>query len=286
MFKTIKNSQILRWPLLAVSRLLLIPIKRGPALLRRAAYDIMPGPYIIAGNREHFVVSTTDKVIGRELFLHGQFDFEKLERALLILDKEGIQKPRHLIDVGANIGSILIPAIKRGHFESATAIEPHPENFKLLKTNIALNEISNSVSLFNMAAGNQNNTYLYLCESDTNSGNHTIGKHGIKVLSTRLDDLKIPLNNSLLWMDIEGYEGYALDGAAKILSAGTPIVTEFNYSYLKKSHCLELFFNHLKNKKIFDLKNKMEESETSINKLIEQYKNQDDFTDILAITSL
>lgn len=110
----IRNSQVLRRPLLAASRALFLLLKSGPALLRRAVYDAMPVPYLVTGRPEHFVVATADKVIGRELFLHGEFDFAKLQTALAIIEREGLPRPQHLIDVGANIGTIVIPALARG----------------------------------------------------------------------------------------------------------------------------------------------------------------------------
>src|SRR5699024_10081937 len=134
---SIRNSKALRRPLLTVSKLLLTPLRSGVALLRRAAYDAMPVPYLVTGHPEQFVVSTTDKVIGRELFLHGEFDFVKLQTALAILLREGWPTPVHLIDVGANIGTITIPAINRGLMQTATAIEPHPGNLRLLRANLA-----------------------------------------------------------------------------------------------------------------------------------------------------
>ena len=135
----LRNSRLLRRPLLAASKTLFSLLRGGPPLLRRAAYDAMPVPYLVTGHPEHFVVSTADKVIGREVFLHGEFDFAKLQTALAILAREGHPAPTHLIDVGANIGTITIPALKRGLIQTATAIEPHPHNLRLLRTNIALN---------------------------------------------------------------------------------------------------------------------------------------------------
>ena len=42
---SIRNSEMLRRPLLAASRILFSLLKIGPALLRRAVYDAMPVPY-------------------------------------------------------------------------------------------------------------------------------------------------------------------------------------------------------------------------------------------------
>ena len=177
----IRNSKLLRFPLLAVSRFLLSILKTGPRILRRAAYDAMPVPYLVAGDIEHFVVSTTDKVIGRNLFLGGEFDFHKFQTTLAIIRREGLPDPQHLIDVGANIGTIVIPALTRKLVQSATAIEPHPMNIRLLRTNLALNGLYDNVSVLSHAVGVESKTTLFLQESSTNSGNHSIGTSGISI---------------------------------------------------------------------------------------------------------
>ena len=278
----IRDSGMLRQPLLTASRLLLTLLERGPGLLRRAMYDAMPVPYLVTGHPEKFVVSTTDKVIGRELFLHGEFDFEKLRSALAIMAREGCSSPSHLIDVGANIGSITIPALKRGLMQTATAIEPHPGNLRLLRANIALNGLENHVSVLAQAVGNCD-AVLHLYESATNSGNHSIGNEGIPVLSSRLDDLPLPTAQSLLWMDIEGYEGHALLGAARLLVAGVPVVCEFNAAYLGQAGGMDGLVQSLANRAIFDLKQGEHALETTLEDLMTQYPGGSEFTDILAI---
>lgn len=254
MLDRLRNSGTLRSPLLAAARYLLSPLRGGQGLLRRAAYDAMPVPYLVTGHPEQFVVSTADKVIGRELFLHGEFDFPKLQTALAILAREGLPKPTHLIDVGANIGTITIPAIKRGLMQTATAIEPHPQNLRLLRANLALNGIEDCVTVLAQAVGDRADATLFLRESATNSGNHSIDAEGIPVSSTRLDAMQLPPPElSLLWMDIEGYEGHALTGAQSLLSAGVPLVSEFHPEFLRQSGGLEAFESALCGRRIYDL---------------------------------
>lgn len=278
----IRNSRHLRWPLIAVNKLLLSPLSYGPALLRRAAYDAVPTRYLVTGNREYFIVSTSDKVIGRELFLRGEFDFWKLQAAMAIMKKEGLPPPTHIIDVGANIGTIVIPALKRGLMQSATAIEPHPDNLRLLNANLALNSVSHLVEVHGVAVGIESGHMLKLEESATNSGNHSIGTKGISVPSIRLDDLKIPSRDALLWMDIEGYEGHALTGAVNLLSSGAPIVSEFNHSLLSRSNGLDLFRNAIAGRRIFDLNDPTQEEITE-EKLFSKYIHAAQYTDILAL---
>lgn len=278
----IRASTLLRAPLLAASRFLFSLLQTGPALLRRAAYDAMPVPYLVTGQPEKYVVSTADKVIGRELFLHGEFDFAKLQIALAIIEREGLPCPKHLIDVGANIGTIAIPALARGLMQSATAIEPHPQNLRLLRANIALNGLEDRVTVLAQAVGNRSGVTLLLHESATNSGNHSIGAAGIPVSSSKLDDLDLPSVPSLLWMDIEGYEGHALVGAERLLGTGTPAVCEFNPTYLEQSGGLELLQKATLDYEIFDLKFPNSTS-TSLDKINNKYRTLNEFTDILLI---
>lgn len=275
----LRNSEAMRWPLLAITRLLLMPLKCGPAVFRRVFYDAFPCTYLVTGRQEHFVIATQDKVIGKGLFLRGEFDFHKLETALAVLKREGRPKPAHLIDVGANVGSIVIPAITRGLVQGASAVEPHPDNLRLLRTNLALNQITDQVSVFNVAAGARSDSNLLLRECHGNSGNHAIGDAGISVAEMRLDDLAIPLENSLLWMDIEGYEGHALEGASRMLDAGMPVVSEFNPRFLDASGGSMAFETALGHRKLYDLGN--DAKETSFSELMMRYATSE--TDILAI---
>lgn len=279
----IRNSQELRRPLLAVSRALFSLLKTGPALLRRAAYDAMPVPYLVTGHPEHFVVATADKVIGRELFLRDEFDFAKLQTALAIIEREGLPRPQHLIDVGANIGTIVIPALARGLMQSATAIEPHPTNLRLLRANLALNGLSERVRVLAQAVGAESGASLFLTESLTNSGNHSIGRTGLPIPSSRLDDVECPSDGALLWMDIEGYEGHALRGAPNLLAAGIPVVCEYNTGYLENSGGMNWFREALAGRRIFDLKQGVPAVEITLDKLAVMYPAGSAFTDILAI---
>lgn len=278
----LRNSTLLRRPLLAASKGLFSLLRGGPPILRRAAYDAMPVPYLVAGHPEHFVVSTADKVIGREVFLHGEFDFAKLQTALAILAREGQPAPTHLIDVGANIGTITIPALKRGLLQTSTAIEPHPHNLRLLRANIALNGLEERVTVLAQAVGDRSGVTLHLHESATNSGNHSIGAEGIPVPSSRLDDLDLSSAPSLLWMDIEGYEGHALEGARRLLAFDTPIVCEFNPVFLRNSQGMKKFILALEGHQIHDLAGRNYES-TSIESLCRKLAGRSIHTDILAI---
>lgn len=216
------------------------PLTRN-VMFRKLMFDSMPqGSRLLAqtGN-EIFAVHVGDRAIGREIYIHGAFDLAKLEAVLRILG-EG----RHndlLIDVGANIGPICIPAVKRRLFKKAIAFEPDPRNFDLLNANIHLNHLGGSIDARNLALGDRDGAVVTLTLSEDNYGDHRVcvdsgtgtgslaSRKTISVQSETLDSqvrLASP-NNALLWMDTQGHEGFILKGAKALLESRIPLVLEF-----------------------------------------------------------
>lgn len=209
---------------------------------------------------ETFIVSARDTFIGELLFIQGQHDLDKLEKALGLLDK----RPKTLIDVGANIGPICIPAVARGYVESAVAIEPEPNNLRLLRANVALNGLENRVTIHATAAGMADGETLILDLCVDNLGDHRIhaegdaGREGISVSVWTLDTLCADAADPLIWMDTQGYEGFVLAGGARILGGKPPVVAEFWPYGLKRSGSFEAFCSALSHYEQFiDLKSEV-----------------------------
>ena len=69
------------------------------------------------------------------------------------MKSHGTTKPEILIDIGANIGPICIPAVKRNYVKQAIAIEPGPDNARLLRANVALNSLHDRIIVHECAVG-------------------------------------------------------------------------------------------------------------------------------------
>ena len=209
--------------------------------VRGAVFDSAPkNTFLISSvSNERFIVSSGDKVIGRSVFVNGEYDFDKVQKALAIL---GASRQNSLIvDVGANIGTICIPAVKRGLFEKAIAIEPEPYNFGILVSNININNIADKITTYNLALGGRDSKELLFELSGENYGDHRIkapvgdgiynedSRNCIKVKADTFDNIvgDIDPARTLIWMDTQGYEGYILSGAAMALKRQTPLVIEF-----------------------------------------------------------
>jgi FkbM family methyltransferase len=210
-------------------------------LVKKLVFDTTETQGFLAANtaQEAFIVSTRDSTIGRMVYAQGVKDAENVAQVIKLLG------PNHtkslLIDVGANIGTVCIPAVKRGLFKSAVAIEPEPFNYSILKANIQLNGLDQRISTFNIALGAKSGEELVFELSESNYGDHRVrrsnelGLHGetsrstIVVKSEPFDTICTELNknDAVIWMDTQGYEGYILSGAKKALASSIPLIVEF-----------------------------------------------------------
>lgn len=245
-------------------------------LIKRLVYDSWRGDYFISNGPEVFVVESKDRIVGRQLYQFGDFEIWKLQLALEICRNNG-HSVRFLIDAGANIGTTIIPALKRGWVDGGIAIEPHPDNIRLLRANSALNDVA--FSILQLAVGEES-ADAFLAESVTNSGAHKISSEGIRVRCEPLDEI-VPTTpkGAMLWMDIQGHEAKALAGATRLLSEGIPIVLEFDPALLEKADIVKMA-SHLRGRRIFDLATGYECP--ALDKLAATL-NDGKFTDIVAI---
>ena len=164
---------------------------------------------------EKYIVNSNDKGIGRSLYINGSFEFDIFLHTLEILKNK--IKTETLVDIGANIGSICIPAVKRGIFKNCLAIEPEPYNFDLLTKNIFINGLSDKIQTFNVALGQFNNEKIKFELSENNYGDHRIksnlteknyyNEDKRKIIDIEIKRLDAVIKDfdpkeTLLWMDV------------------------------------------------------------------------------------
>ncbi|MFO0905017.1 MAG: FkbM family methyltransferase [Pirellulales bacterium] len=211
-------------------------------------------------------IPTHDRGIASSLYQRRQYEFDSSRRTIAFLKDHNLipRRGATMFDIGANLGMISIGLVLAGDIERALAIEPEPTNFKLLSRNVAQNHLTDRIVCFPAALGAQVAT-LTMELSPKNPGDHRIRtrptsdaqeRHGesqrptVEVPSLPLDQvvqraevaeagLAAP---SLVWLDVQGYEGYVFEGGRKLLNAGVPAVAEiWPYGILRAGMSLERF---------------------------------------------
>ena len=207
-----------------------------------------------------FRVSTGDRAIGYSLFARGEFEYQFSLKALNFLRERGFARPERatLVDAGANIGVIGIGLLRRGLVARVAAFEPEPSNYDLLESNAVRNEVYGRITCVKCALGDRiGHTLMEL--SPDNPGDHRIrgsdgltrdkfyqedGRRTVPVGMTTLDTASglLPMPDPVLWIDVQGYEGYVFKGARKFLADGVPTVSEiWPYGILRAGMTLEEF---------------------------------------------
>ena len=177
--------------------------------------------------------------------------------------KKNIKKGDIAIDIGANIGYYTILLSKLvGENGKVFAFEPDPNNFKVLKENIKLNNLKN-VIIENKAVSNKNGK-IHLYFSKINSGDSRVYKtledrEKVEVNCITLDNYfkNTKIRPSFIKIDTQGYEPAIFEGMNKLIKNKNIIITaEFFPEGLKSAGFNPLhFLESLKNNgfELFDL---------------------------------
>ncbi len=149
----------------------------------------------------------------------------------------------NFIDVGANIGYFsCLMSMLAGPPGRVLAIEPEPNNLKVLDENLRLNHLTN-VEIHACACGAGEGSAMLGLYKPSNRGRHSLVdpdlKSAIKVPIRRLDDLTAKLGDAISWsvmkVDVEGYEPFVIAGAPQTLSRTESLVIEYSPDFLRKA---------------------------------------------------
>ena len=201
----------------------------------------------------HYVATSKDIFIIRQAYIHRRnwadtemkMFHDLAKKFYNIDDSSGL-----FLDLGANIGTTGIYFTKKiAPNLKLLAFEPDPENFKLLRTNLILNdaeensvaenfglgEVEDEMKMYHLASNpGGSGVYANLIEGQENLPAETI-----KIIP--LDEYFAEKNLSAkdvkyIWIDTEGFEPQVLFGMKNILAENpAPIFMEFNPHLYKKS---------------------------------------------------
>jgi len=202
-----------------------------------------------------FFLSTRDRVVSVATFRGEPFELPYLQSTVDALAAAGHDvRGRAFVEVGANIGTTTVPLVRRFGASGGLAIEPEPDNLRLLRVNLAGNDLLDAVTTLQAAVADREGT-MELALAAGNHGDHRLASGGdagaptIAVETVTLDGLvergAIDVERTgLVWVDVQGHEGRVLAGARRLRDAGVPFAVEFVPDLLREAGNLELFLEH------------------------------------------
>ena len=227
--------------------------RKSNRFLNRLGKDVKA--LIVETKNGVFAVDPADLEVGGKLRERGEYGINEINQISQFINNQS-----SVLIIGAHIGSLAIPIANT--CAKLVAIEANPSNFKLLETNIKLNNISN-ITLHNIAASNKKETIKFQLNTVNSGGskrvpinNHYMYTYDnpqvIDVEAYSLDDYLSNNKFDLVLIDIEGSEYFAMQGMTDILSQTQTLIVEFlphhitNVAGVKLTDFLDNIPGHLK----------------------------------------
>ncbi|HKV98960.1 MAG TPA: FkbM family methyltransferase [Vicinamibacterales bacterium] len=166
----------------------------------------------------------------------GSYEYAK-QRLLAELISDG----DCVFDVGANVGFYtLLAASKAGPSGRVIAFEPLPDNLRILRRHLQLNDVRN-VTVIEAAAGDADGTAHFAPHAHNSMGSLS-DRGAIVVDMVSLDTLaesgKVPIPRAMK-IDVEGAELRVLRGAARLLERSRPIILLATHSTSLHRECCD-----------------------------------------------
>ncbi|CAN7382455.1 FkbM family methyltransferase [Pararhizobium sp. LjRoot238] len=187
---------------------------------------------------DHLMTFSPHDYIGRKIYRKGHFERENVDRLLAILRQRNLlRQDAVLLELGGNIGTQTIYFALSQAFRHILTVEPDPRNFKLLRTNIDQNGLSDRITAINSAAGEGEGALDFFLHRDNHGKSSALRQSDrdiaitvpVKPVTTILTEAAIaPEEIGLIWMDIEGYEPIAARSMQPLLERRVPFYMEFS----------------------------------------------------------
>jgi len=162
-----------------------------------------------------------DAYIGRSLELYGEYSPGEIE-----LMRKIIKPGWTVVNGGANIGALTVPMAQLvGPSGKIYAFEPQPETFQLLKRNTLKKWRNVTISDYALWHQRGDNKMRYLAElQHDNFGCTALNDGTADVRMIALDDWLQGEDINLIFLDIEGSEIMALEGAKETIKRCRPVL--------------------------------------------------------------
>lgn len=239
-----------------------------------------------------------DASLRSKLLVQGKRgDIGALSRAVAALAARGRDVDgRVFVDVGANHGTTSLAALSAGNFVRVVACEPDPENARFLRATVALNGLEQRFVVLEAAVADTPGTAAFEAGPSVRRRGRETGwgnlkaSGSIEVQVVSLDALVErgivnPGEVGLLWMDVQGHEGFVLAGGAGFLAAGMPVVAAVRNRRLIEAGGRELFIEQVASRfeTLIDLRRKHGPEEAVNEALNRLLREGSPMTDVLLL---
>ncbi|MDA8524459.1 FkbM family methyltransferase [Alphaproteobacteria bacterium] len=204
---------------------------------------------------DHIICFSPSGVIGRHLMTKGHWHREHVDIVIGLLKQHDIEIVGKIAcDIGANIGTQTIYLHKVEVFSKILAIEPDPNNFKLLSFNIEINNLGTRTSLINAAISRTPGIMpLYLNPGFTDGGHSLLKKEGLSEqvdvrvirMKTAFNEAEInPKDIGFCWIDTEGFDLECVSQILETAGNKVPVFTEVSEKFKGKEEA-DSYINYL-----------------------------------------
>ncbi|MBF2755802.1 MAG: FkbM family methyltransferase [Gammaproteobacteria bacterium AqS3] len=151
-----------------------------------------------------------------------------------------LEPGKTVLELGAHIGSHTIYLHSTGAFAGAIAVEPHPDNFALLRHNMVQNGLDSATSCLNVAVDEQEGRAEFFSygngfsaqgslqprlDGEQPTASHWVETCTVSSILSRAETDAADI--SLVHIDVEGVEYRVLPGVFHALGPRVPVFTEF-----------------------------------------------------------
>lgn len=198
-----------------------------PPMTKGQITNPMPGPYTI-----YVYEPSVDQYVSGGILQQGGWETNLVNVVLSFLQKDA---DLQFVDLGANLGVYTLAVAKIGR--EVIAVDPLTSNVQRMCNSIIDNRFGNKIKLVYNALSDKRGT-VSLGKDDKNvggtfvmdrsnankvEGSNLNGKFSQDVITAKLDDLlNLPgfnFRKIIMKMDVEGYEGYVLNGGKKFFDS-------------------------------------------------------------------
>lgn len=183
-----------------------------------------------------FATDLEDQIVGRALRENGSYGVGEIELASRLLGKDD-----NALVVGAHVGAVVVGLAKK--CAHVTTFEANPKTYRLLACNLILNDAQN-VKAYNLAASSKSERLRFVLSRHNSGGSKRFPIHSdpmyfydqpeiVEVEAVALDEFLPGKEYSLVFMDIEGSEYFALQGMPSILGRAKALFVEFIPHHLR-----------------------------------------------------